>query len=298
MNFCEFDKYASKAYAAIHEEDEFKNLGDITKVDEKRLPHYKMICGGSPCQDFSVAGVQSGSVWKCNKCGKSYNPLTVHWSKRDKCPNCGCHDLDKTRSSLLVEWLRIIRYNKPEWAIYENVKNIIGKKFKPTFDMFVKELQEYGYNVYYTVLNAKDFGVPQNRERLYLIIIREELDNGQFEFPQGFDSDIRLRDVLEEEVADNFYVNTPNAERLIEELKASGKLEKEFSKSIKAGGAWKSRQTRMGQSNRTLTALVSNYAGQYNHYMDQSCTLQARDYKGFGRQAQTCVIDEQKNEQN
>lgn len=54
----------------------------------------------------------------------------------------------------------------------------------------------------------------------------------------------------------------------------------------------------MGQSNRTLTALVSNYAGQYNHYMDQSCTLQARDYKGFGRQAQTCVIDEQKNEQN
>ena len=102
--------------------------------------------------------------------------------------------------------------------------------------MFVKELQEYGYNVYYTVLNAKDFGVPQNRERLYLIIIREELDNGQFEFPQGFDSDIRLRDVLEEEVADNFYVNTPNAERLIEELKASGKLEKEFSKSIRAGG--------------------------------------------------------------
>lgn len=236
LNFCEFDKYATKAYLAIHEEDESKNLGDITLVNENELPHYKMICGGSPCQDFSIAGTQDGATWRCKECGHEYNPLTVHFTKRNACPNCGCEDLDKTRSSLLVEWLRIIRANKPDWAIYENVKNIVGKKFKVTFDMFTKELEEYGYNVYYKVLNAKDFGVPQNRERLYLIIIKKEIDNGKFKFPEGFESDLLLKDVLEEEVADNFYINTPHAERLINELRESGKLEEEFNKSIGSGG--------------------------------------------------------------
>lgn len=174
-----------------------------------------MICGGSPCQDFSIAGSQNGSMWECNACGHTYNPLTVHYSKRNKCPNCSCKDLNKTRSSLLIEWLRIIRTNKPDWAIYENVKNIIGNKFKTTFDLFIKELEEYGYNTYYAVLNAKDFGLPQNRERLYLIIIKKELDNGSFEFPNGIETDLHLKDFLEEEVGDNFYINTPEAKEFL-----------------------------------------------------------------------------------
>lgn len=105
------------------------------------------------CQDFSVAGKQAGSKWKCKDCDTEYNPLTVHFSKRHKCPNCDSENLDKTRSSLLVEWLRIIRANKPKWGIYENVKNIVGKQFKDTFQMFINELHEYGYNTYYQVLN-------------------------------------------------------------------------------------------------------------------------------------------------
>lgn len=144
INFCEFDKYAAKSYCAIHNEDEQKNLGDITKVDENTLEPFTMICGGSPCQDFSVAGKQKGSKWKCNDCGEEYNPLTVHYSQRSKCPKCGSENLDKTRSSLLVEWLRIIRANKPKWGIYENVKNIVGKSFIQTFDMFIGELEEIG----------------------------------------------------------------------------------------------------------------------------------------------------------
>ena len=136
MNFCEFDKYATSSYCAIHNENESKNLGDITKVDETKLEPFNMICGGSPCQDFSVAGKQKGSVWNCKDCGHEYNPLTVHWSERDKCPCCGSNNIEKTRSSLLVEYLRVIRANKPNFGMYENVKNIVGKQFKDTFKMF------------------------------------------------------------------------------------------------------------------------------------------------------------------
>ena len=78
VNFCEFDQYAIKSYCAIHDVDESLNLGDITKVDETKLEPFNMICGGSPCQDFSLAGKRKGSVWTCKDCGKEYNPLTVH----------------------------------------------------------------------------------------------------------------------------------------------------------------------------------------------------------------------------
>lgn len=242
VNFCEFDKYATKSYCAIHDVDESLNLGDITKVDETKLKFFNMICGGSPCQDFSVAGRQAGSRWVCQDCKDengepySYNPLTVHYSVRDRCPHCGSKNIDKTRSSLLVEWLRVIRANKPVWGIYENVKNIVGKKFKETFDMFIQELHEYGYNTYYKVLNAKDYGIPQNRERVYLIIILKEYDNGKFVFPEGFDNGKRLKDMLEDEVDEKFYVNTPKARELIEQLIQDGKLEKPVSNTVRAGG--------------------------------------------------------------
>lgn len=108
------------------------------------------------CQDFSVAGKQKGSVWTCKDCGHEYNPLTVHWSQRNKCPHCGSENIEKTRSSLLVEYLRVIRVNKPNFGMYENVKNIVGKQFRDTtFKLFEEELHEYGYNTYWKALNGR-----------------------------------------------------------------------------------------------------------------------------------------------
>lgn len=246
VNFCEFDKFAEQSYCAIHGVDKSLNLGDITLVDETKIAPFNMICGGSPCQDFSVAGGQAGSKWKCKDCEHEYNPLTVHYTVRHKCPECGGENLDKTRSSLLVEWLRVIRANKPKWGIYENVKNIVGKKFQETFNMFINELHEYGYNTYYKVLNAKDYGIPQNRERVYLIIVLKEFDNGKFVFPEGFDNGKRLKDVLEDEVDEKYYINTPKAQELIDDLISSGKLDKDVSNTIRAGGERKHRPTSMG----------------------------------------------------
>ena len=203
------------------------NLGDITKVDETKLDSFNMICGGSPCQDFSVAGKQKGSVWTCKDCGHEYNPLTVHWSKRDRCPHCDSSNIEMTRSSLLVEYLRMIRANKPNFGIYENVKNIVGKQFRDTtFKLFEDELHEYGYNTYWKVLNAKDYGVPQNRERVYLIFINKDLDNGKFVFPEGFDTCLRLKDVLEDEVDEKYYINTEKAQKLIDKLIENGTIPK------------------------------------------------------------------------
>lgn len=225
VNFCEFDTYATKSYCAIHNVDESLNLGDITKVDETKLETFNMICGGSPCQDFSVAGKQKGSVWTCKDCGHEYNPLTVHWSKRDKCPHCNSKNIEKTRSSLLVEYLRVIRANKPNFGMYENVKNIVGKQFiDTTFKLFEDELHEYGYSTYWKVLNAKDYGIPQNRERVYLIFIKKELDNGKFIFPDGFDNGIRLKDVLEDEVDEKYYISDEKVQRFLTSLNTDTSL--------------------------------------------------------------------------
>ena len=102
---------------------------------------------------------------------------------------------------------------------YENVKNIVGKKFRDTtFRLFEEELHEYGYHTYWSVLNAKHYGIPQNRERVYLILIQKEMDNGTFQFPEPLESFQCLMDILEDTVEERYYLSQEKVRRLIEDM--------------------------------------------------------------------------------
>lgn len=181
VGYCEIDKYASKSYSAIHGVSEDMNLGDITKIDEKALPKdIDLITYGFPCQDISLAGKQKGM----------FND-----------------DGTPTRSGLFFEALRIIEETQPRIAIAENVKNLTGKKFNAQFQIVLASLKAAGYNNYWKVLNAKDYGVPQNRERVFIVSIRKDVDNGTFRFTEGFPLKKRLRDVLEDEVDERYYLS-------------------------------------------------------------------------------------------
>lgn len=203
--FCETDSKAVKSYCSIHNEAESKNLGNIECVDERMIQPFNFMTGGTPCQDFSIGGARKGAVWKCKNCNTEYNPLTVESEQRKYCPNCKSDEIEKTRSSLLVEWLRILKYIKPDVAIYENVKNITSKSFCMVFSLFKSELETYGYNIYYGVLNSKGFGIPQNRERLYMVIIKKSLDNGKFKFPLQENNTANLNDFLSLSDDEKFY---------------------------------------------------------------------------------------------
>lgn len=121
---------------------------------------------------------------------------------------------------MYYEGIRILRYKKPALSIIENVKNLTSKRFKKEFETVLSDLDDAGYNSYYKVLNAKNFGVPQNRERVFIISIRKDLDNGKFVFPEGFDNGIRLKDVLEDEVDEKYYISDDKVKKFLENLKS------------------------------------------------------------------------------
>jgi DNA-cytosine methyltransferase len=139
----------------------------------------------------------------------------------------GLNPDDNTRSSLIWQTIRLLNKAKetdtlPEYMMLENVKNLVGKKFIKDFETFNSLIEEFGYNVYWKVLNARDCGVPQNRERVFAIYIRKDIDKGNFTFPEPFDNGLRLKDVLEEEVDEKYYINTEKANQLLQRLLDDG----------------------------------------------------------------------------
>ena len=172
----EIDKYAIRAYEAIH--GKTNNLGDISKIDIKDIPEHDLFTYSFPCQDISIAGRQMS-----------------------------LEEGSGTRSSLLWECKKIIEHCKPKYLLMENVKNLISKKHKPYFDKWLDYLESLGYTNYWKVLNAKDYGVPQNRERVFVVSILGE--HKPYEFPKGFELTKYTRDILEENVDERYYTSRP-----------------------------------------------------------------------------------------
>ena len=175
--FSEIDKNAIKSYCAIHNVDESLNLGSITDIKGKNLPYCDLWIGGFPCQDISCAGKMRGFDFTSS-----------------------------TRSSLGWEMIRLLKEVdiKPKYVIFENVAMITSKKFKETLNLFKEDLISLGYTLYDQLLSATDYGIPQTRTRYFLVAI---LDNQkQFKFPDKIESDVILKNFLEQFVEEKYYL--------------------------------------------------------------------------------------------
>lgn len=195
----EIDKYAVKSFNAIHGTN-FEPQ-DITTWDKDI--ECDLIMHGSPCQDFSVAGKGAGG-----------------------------DEGSGTRSSLMYETLRIVEKLKPEYVIWENVKNLLSAKHRHNFDAYLERMTELGYTSYYQVLNAKDYGVPQNRERVFTVSILKP-DSVPwavmpyvtlFKFPARRPLTKRLKDVLESGVDEKYYLTESNIKTINRNFGSKGKI--------------------------------------------------------------------------
>ena len=175
------DTELKKYWLAVHLS---KNMGDISKV--KRLPKSDMLTFSFPCTDISIAGRQKGVSYEDWKNG------------------------DSTRSGLVWEIIRLLKVAKendelPSYLLMENVAALVSKKFIHEFENLNNLLDEIGYHVYYQILNAKNTGVPQSRQRVFGIYIRKDIDKHKFTFPVPFDNGVRLKDILEKDVNVKYY---------------------------------------------------------------------------------------------
>jgi len=189
INYCEFDKTAAKAYSLIHNVSEDLNLGDIINVDETKLSDFDLMTYGFPCQDISALGDMKG--------------LT------DKEGNL-------TRSGLFFEAMRIAKYKKPKYMIAENVRMLASKKFKNDLEAMLKLLESLGYNSYWKVLNSKDYGIPHSRNRIYIVSIRKDVDNGDFEFPAQIELQRKASEYYDTYVSDDHYLRESDMQYLSE----------------------------------------------------------------------------------
>jgi DNA (cytosine-5)-methyltransferase 1 len=243
------------------------NLGDISKVD--RLPYADMVTYSFPCTDLSVAGKGEGMVNKCS-CGYSWPIDFSNDSESLICPNCGAKVQSSTRSGLLGQVQRLLVVSKkentlPKYLLLENVKNLVGKKFKPQFDAWIRWLDSIGYNTYYQVLNSKHFGIPQNRERIFALSIRKDVDNGKFKFPEQIPLTTRLKDILEKTVDEKYYLSGDKVESILANF--------------------------IARQNEASGINLKDQATTFDGLTDVAHTLMARDYKGFGNQSMTGVIE-------
>lgn len=192
IGYSEFDKYASELFDANHKGKDgnpLKNWGDITKIDPNELPDFDMFMGGFPCQPFSSAGMQMGTE----------DPYG--------------------RGAMLGHIIRICKVKKPKYLFLENVKGFTHGKFQPIHDQLIRDLREMGYGeqpLAKAVLNSKDYGIPQNRERLWMFAQLGGLPDNFSMIPPTVESDLRIADFLDFEPLKTLYLSDAQIEHLKE----------------------------------------------------------------------------------
>lgn len=234
VGWSEIDKYAIQAHNALYPQYADRNFGDICDINWENVPDFDLFTYSSPCQDFSNAGLMKGGTKGSG-----------------------------TRSSLLWECERAIQIKRPKYLLMENVANLVSKKFRPLFYEWMLVLEKLGYSNFAKVLNAKDYGVPHNRPRIFLVSV---LGESRFEFPKPFELKLRLRDVLEDNVDELFYLTNAQVSKMLEKGKepdAKGKHVLGWTRDNK--GAIKNRHkvdvancVTVGKRNNTQNYVVEN----------------------------------------
>lgn len=194
----DIDKCVSKTY-----ENNFGiyPLSDITRVNEYDIPRHDILCAGFPCQAFSISGKQRG--------------------------------FEDIRGTLFRDIVRIAKYHKPGLLLLENVKNLETHDNGRTFKIIKENIENIGYNMYYKVLNASRYGIPQARERIYMVCIRNDLDNKNYEFPNPTNEEKCVKDILLNNLeTEKFIITKPY--RLKEEIEQINMF-KCYSKPIRIG---------------------------------------------------------------
>lgn len=182
VGYSEIDKYAIQCYQQNHKVNGFitHNFGDATKIHPDNLPDFDLLTGGFPCQAFSNAGKGLGEM--------------------------------DTRGTLFNEIIRIAEVKQPKYMLLENVKGLTTKKHKDTFNKICDELTRIGYMLHIKILNSKDYGIPQNRERVWFVCVRKRID---FQWVEKEELKIFLKDILEPEVDEKYYLKPEQIDRLI-----------------------------------------------------------------------------------
>ena len=184
----EIDKNAQKTYHLNYNEVPH---GDITQIKEQEVPRHDIILAGFPCQAFSVAGYRKG--------------------------------FEDTRGTLFFDVMRIAKYHKPRVIFLENVKGFVGHDGGKTFKIVKKTLNDMGYQVHTKVINSKDFAVAQNRERIYIVAIKNA--KKPFEFPKNLQNNSTIQDFLEKDISDSFYYEgKPLYEKIKDDIKRKDRV--------------------------------------------------------------------------
>lgn len=258
----EIDKYASQAYSILYGDEHL--YGDVTKIDENSVPEHDLLVFGFPCQAFSVAGKRLG--------------------------------FEDTRGTLFFEAARIAKAKKPKILLGENVKGLISHDKGKTLDTIIQTLADIGYTVDFNVLNSKYFGVPQNRERVFIVAIRDDLIKPQawdvgkrtdvvakgkrriselegiktfnFDWPEQEEVTTRLRDILESDVDERFYLSEDKTAKLVVQLESQNPSVTDEIKCFNPRNVDTGEQTRMQDrvydTDGTSVALTAGFSERMN----------------------------------